>query len=384
MTVMRNDADTTTDALFWTGSYTDDFNRDGVGIGALSLSAPGDGPRLRWLGTATSTTVDSPSFLAVHPSLPLVYTFTQFGQQVQAFRRTAETALEPVGEGWPADELVCHIAIDPHGRYVVVSCYGGGAVILYELDSDGAIVSRIASTTPAADPHADRGDYLDAEAEARRKGFQPRMSRAHAALILPDGRIMTTDLGFDLVRVWNYEPATAGAAAALTLDVEVALPLWSGPRHLTWHPGGFALICTEYSVEVATIAPDPEAEPGRSGLPAFTLAHISPATKEPAELFDAAAEISLSADNRFAYVTVRNSNRIGTVRIDADGSVHPVGDVPTGADWPRHHRVHGRSLMIAHENSSDISLYDLDPESGLPSAPVEVIAVGAPTAIIPM
>ncbi|MCU1480725.1 MAG: 3-carboxymuconate cyclase [Subtercola sp.] len=412
----------------WVGTYTTDSGRDGVGIGALRLNPGGAagataaptaasgapatataanaavvrdtatatsapvGVTAEWLGRAVDA--PSPSFLAVHPSLPVVYAVAERSETVAAYRRVAVSdsqdaaatfatgapQLEPFGEPWPAGAAVCHVAVDPLGRFAVACCWGDGQVVLYELDSEGAIVDRFVGA-PATDPHVEAAAAeADVAGMLARTGFAARTSRAHCSLVLADGRIMTTDLGFDLVRVWTFVPG-----AGLALDHELELPFWSGPRHLVAHPNGSVLIVTEYSVEVVVLAPQPagSAEPAASGLPRFTVAQISPATARAARPLDGGAEIALSDDARFVYVTVRGSNSLTTLRVDDRGHVHPLADLSTGGDWPRHHVVVGSTLLIAHERSSQVTLFALHAASGLPSGPTQQLAVEAPTALIP-
>lgn len=82
----------------------------------------------------------------------------------------------------------------------MVACWGDGQVLLFELDGDGGIAGRFA-TVHSRDTYA--------------AGWP---SRAHASLMLADGRVMTTDLGHDLLRVCNVR-----AGHGLVLDHEVLL-----------------------------------------------------------------------------------------------------------------------------------------------------------------
>ncbi|MGP4030910.1 lactonase family protein [Pseudarthrobacter sp. 1C304] len=330
--------------LIWTGCYTADNGGQGTGIGALRAAADGT---LGWLGVAA--TADSPSFLAVHPTLGMVYAVGEAARTVTAYRRSGGFALERTGPDWPAGDAACHVAVDPRGRFLVVACWGDGQVLLYELDGDGGISARF-----AAAPSTLAG----------------RPSRAHATLMLDDGRVMTTDLGHDLLRVWNYVPGQG-----LQLDHEVALPRDSGPRHLVQHPGGDVLVVTEYSVEVAVARRS-------SGSGTFSLAGVFPATRAGAAAGDSAAEIALSADGRHAYVGVRGSNRISVLEVDADAA-RPVADFPSGGDWPRHHLLRGARLHVAHERSGDVVTYPLDPESGLPGEAMGKVEVASPVALVP-
>jgi 6-phosphogluconolactonase (cycloisomerase 2 family) len=331
--------------LIWTGSYTADGGGRGEGIGAVRAAPDGT---LGWLGLAVKA--DSPSFLATHPSLPVVYAVGEQAQSIRAYRRSGAYGLEPAGPAWTAGEAACHVAVDPRGRYLTVACWGDGQVLLFELDDDGGISARFAaaaSTVP------------------------DRPSRAHASLMLADGRVMTTDLGHDLLRIWNYRPGVG-----LALDHEVVLPRGSGPRHLAQHAGGSVFVVTEYSVEVAVVQ-----QSTATGI--FSLASAGPATHAGALPGDSAAEIALAAHGKHAYVGVRGSNRISVLQVEADGSsLQPLADFPSGGDWPRHHLVRNGWLHVAHERSSDVVTFPLDPVSGLPGDPVDRLALASPTALV--
>ena len=285
--------------LIWTGSYTADSGGSATGIGAVTTTADGT---LRWLGDAAAA--DSPSFLAVHPSLPVVYAVAEQaadGPGLPPFRRVWPRARRPGMAGRRGAPAMS--PCEPSGRFLVVCCWGDGQVLFYELDGDGGILDR-AAAAPSRDPYGDA------------PGAERRPSRAHAALMLADGRVMTTDLGHDLLRIWTVR---RGPAPGLVLDHEVVLPQGSGPRHLVQHPGGHVFVVTEYSIEVAVAGKSPD-----SGD--FQLVFVGPATAGGALPGDSAAEIALTADGRHAYVGVRGSNRVSALEVEADG----VGAAPGG------------------------------------------------------
>ncbi|MBT2585260.1 beta-propeller fold lactonase family protein [Arthrobacter sp. ISL-95] len=336
----------------WVGSYTADRNGKGEGIAALSA---GDDGQLASRGLAI--TANSPSFLALHPTLPVVYAVAEEGKTVRAYRRTGDAELETFGDPWPAGEATCHVAADPQGLFIVATCWGDGQVILYELDDDGAITSRT-SAAAAVDPHT--ATSTD----------EQRPSRAHSSLLLPDGRVMTTDLGHDLVRVWQYTPGEGLQPAH-----QVILPKGSGPRHMARHHSGTVFVDTEYSVEVAAVRMEPDGT--------YELATVVPASATGANDGDAGAEIALSPDGRFAYVGVRGSNRICVLKVTNGGAgLEPVAEVPCGGEWPRHHLVREGWLYVANEGSDDVVSFKLDPATGLPDGPVSRVETGSPSMLV--
>lgn len=339
--------------LIWTGAYTADGGGQAEGIGAIAANNDGT---LEWRGTAVKA--DSPSFVAVHPALPVVYAVAEQRGSVLAFRREGEFGLEPFGHPQPAGEAACHVAVDPLGRFLITACWGDGQVLLYELDHDGGMTGRFPAV-PSVDPHGSLASG------------NPRQSRAHASLLLADGRIMTTDLGHDTLRLWNYVPGEG-----LRPDHEVILPEGSGPRHLVQHSSGSVFVVSEYSIEVFVVA--------AGGDGTFTLLDRGPATPGGALPGDSAAEICLGPGGRYAYVGVRGSNRIGVLSVTPDGKgLSPQADAASGGNWPRHHLIVGRWLHVAHERSGGVATFKLDPATGLPGPVLHVLKTPSPTALVP-
>jgi 6-phosphogluconolactonase len=337
--------------IIWTGTYTPDGGGRAEGIGALSARPDGT---LEWLGTAVKA--DSPSFVAVHPTLPVVYAVAEQRKMVRAFRRSGDFGLEPLGGPQPAGEATCHVAVDPQGRFLTATCWGDGQVLLYELDSEGAITARFPAP-PSGDPHANQSPG------------EPRQSRAHASLMLRDGRIMTTDLGHDTLRIWSYVPGSG-----LVADHEVALPFGCGPRHLVQHASGNVFVVSEYSIEVFVVRPE-------AGT--FELVFRGPATSGGSLPDDSAAEICLGQDGRHVYVGVRGSNLVSVLVVAAHGTeLTPVQDFPSGGNWPRHHLVMGDWLHVAHERSDNVATFKLDAATGLPGPLVHNLQTPSPTALV--
>lgn len=257
--------------------------------------------------------------------------------------------------------------MDARGRFAVVTCYGDGNVLTYELDAAGCIVSR-RQAAPANDPYA--GDAAIGRQSVNGSAAPgDRTSRAHASLELPDGRILTTDLGFDLLREWHFEPEVG-----LVLDHETALPAGSGPRHLARHPSGCVYVVTEYSIEVVVLAPDAV---GRLQIVAGT-----PATVGGMIDGDAAAHITVDETGEYVHVTIRGSNRIAMLAVhDAGRRLEPILDVDCGGDWPRHHLHSGDRLLVANQRSNAVAVFRLDMH-GLPGESLQSLAVGSPTCLV--
>ncbi len=321
----------------WVGCYTSEMGGRGEGIVALARSADGG---YEPLGPATA--VASPSFLALHPALPVLYAVSESAGQVHAYRYDDHGTLSPLGPVGEASSLVCHVAVDPNGGFLVVSCWGDGSVLAFELEPDGSLGRRHAAP-PSADPHG-----------------ESRQSRAHSCLMLGDGRMVTAEMGHDLLRLWSFS-VECGLQARGT----VVLPQGSGPRHFARGSGGIVYVNTEYSGEVAVLAPAPAA-----GL---ELCGIFPLSARGVQAGDATAEICLDPGERHLYVGVRGSNRICKLALDAGGMPTPLEEFPSGGDWPRHHCFEGDRLVVALERSDALATF----------APPQLLQTGSPTCVLP-
>ncbi|AZH82810.1 lactonase family protein [Plantibacter sp. PA-3-X8] len=359
------------------GSYTSEADGTGAGISLLRQDEAGT------LRLVQSSEAQSPSFLTLHPTLPIVYAASESTGAVEAFKRSGEFGLAPFGKPIEAGDSVCHVATVPGADILIASCYGDGRVVTVPLAENAAFAGdpRLgeASVDPWASPTALAAESADAGEDALTllaleaavdEALPSRPSRAHASALLPDGRIATTDLGHDTVRIWQLR------GSRLVLDHTVVFPRGTGPRHLVVHPSGHLHVITEYSVEVFTLGVD-----GTDGHWHMLAATV--ATSEGVSEGDTGAEISLAASREQLHVGVRGSDRIATLRVTGDGSrVEAVADVECGGTMPRHHRESGRFLHVANQLSNSIASFRLDERTGVPTTLLGTLDAGSPTCLI--
>jgi 6-phosphogluconolactonase len=385
-------------ARFLLGGYTADADGHASGIGMLLAGAADDasaGGTLSFAGEVA--TADSPSWLAKHPRLDVVYAALEETGAVQAFRRTGEARFVPLGPRLEAGGATCHVAVAPDGGSLIASCWEDGRVVRMPLDAAGRPSSPVVAAA-ATDPHgpdsppAEAGDIdlvaatraLRAAAGAEFAHLVPsydedprdgvvtasdlRPSRAHEAVFLTDGLIATTDMGLDLVRFWRTD------GSGLRQAHQVVLPFGSGPRHMAFHPSGHLYVVAELSCEVFVLAPDVTGTwrlVGGTPLGAGTLAG------------DMAAELSASRDGEFLYAGVRGSNTIATLRVRGAGeSLSQVAIVESGVDWPRHHLVARDILLVAGQRSDEVVSLTLDTRTGVPGRVRHRVEAPSPTCLL--
>ena len=330
-------------STLWCGAYTSVSGGAATGIGRIDLLCES-------LQLAVAAEIESPSFIALHPSLPVLYAVSESAGFVHAFMIAPSGQLEVLGRGWPTGKDPCHVAVDPRGMSLVTSSWGDGSVDVYGLDAHGAIVGR--SRVPVA---VDHGAGL------------PRQSRAHCALFIEDYWAVTTDLGLDLLRVWRL------SANGWILDHEVVFPPGSGPRHVARHPSGRLLVVAEFTSEIFSLA-------RVNGSFAIQNSMLSTSRERNTDM--AAAHVAINDEGTRAYVSIRQSNSVSTFAIEPeDGELTLLAETPCGGEWPRHHALHLGSLLVANERSGSVAVLLLDAE-GIPLPAQAWLPAPSPTCLV--
>ncbi|WP_167132021.1 lactonase family protein [Paramicrobacterium chengjingii] len=346
---------------FWLGTYTADGDGTAAGIVALTREDAGT------LRPSFAHAAQSPSWLTVHPQHPVVYASEEFTGRVLALRPDGAT-LDALADT-TVDAGVCHLSVAPDGSALVAADYGTGAIIWIPLSDDGRFAGRPVVTEPASrDPYGFDVDDDTGLASLSTPDAAAREPHAHQSRWLPNGLVVTTDLGFDLVRVWR--PTRSG----LVHRQDVSLPRGVGPRHTLWHESGHLHVLTEYSGEVFTLRFD------ESG--ALRVLTAVRASADSLENDDTGAEIAIGDRRDRLYVGIRGTNRISTLEVRGDGTeLRAIGDVESGGNWPRHHIVDGAVVHVAHQFSGDVATHRLDDRTGIPRTVVGTVETGSATCL---
>ncbi|CAM5302973.1 hypothetical protein GCM10010329_61070 [Streptomyces spiroverticillatus] len=293
---------------------------------------------------ATDAVAD-PSYLALSADGRLLYAVSETEEGAAAAFDLADALPRPLGEPVPVGgSSPTHLALA--AGHLVTANYGSGSVTVLPLRTDG---------TPDA-----------ASGVLHHRGSGPdtdRQQGPHAHQVLPDpsGRwVLSVDLGTDSVRVCALGTGTG----ALTVHAEAALRPGTGPRHLAFHPtGAYAYVVNELTPTVTVC---------RWEAATGTLTPLSEAPLLPEETAERsyASEGVVAHDGRFLWVANRGHDSISVLEL-TDGGAGAVlrTTVPCGGHWPRDLALDptGSRLYAANERSGDVTWFDVDPASGVPS-----------------
>ena len=165
--------------------------------------------------------LESPSYLAAHPDLPIVYAVSEADPGVvSTFEITPEgrpVLRARVGSGGAGP---CHCTTTSDGRHLVVCNYGDGTVAVLPLDRPGSAGSpRAVVRRHGSGPDPDRQEA----------------SHPHLALELFDDTFLVADLGTDEVVRYGIGRSDGTSGSIVELEIAAMAP-GTGPRQVAVPP----------------------------------------------------------------------------------------------------------------------------------------------------
>ncbi len=310
--------------------------------------------------------LDNPTFLSLHPNLPILYACSEIrrngkreGAKLVAYRVQPNGDLTWISEQPTGGQGPCYVSVDELGSMALVAHYASGSVVSLPIHADGTLapVSQL-------NQHAGKGPHAE------------RQEGPHAHCIVPapgNGFACAVDLGVDQVLIYGLEDLD-NKISPTPVNVYHA-PAGSGPRHLTFEPGGdFAFLIHELSNTVSVLSWD--AERGR-------LEELDSISTLPDGFTgeSTAAEIIATNDMRI-FASNRGSDSLVELAFD-EGSekLNVVQHIASGGKTPRNFRLNEseRFLLAANQDSDSIVVFKLF--GGPMSATGATLSVGNPSCI---
>jgi 6-phosphogluconolactonase (cycloisomerase 2 family) len=333
------------------GCYTGESGGEGEGI-ALLRRDPATGDLIR-LGVVART--PSPSFLAQHPRLPVLYAVNELDAgTVSAFAVAEDASLTPLAVQLTGGAAPCHLAVSADARHLLVANYTSGSVSVHPLDADGV--------------PGERSDLLHLDGQGP---VADRQEGPHAHMVAPDPNgpeVLIADLGSD--RVWRARLDPVSGRLTMVGAAVVAVP-GTGPRHLRYSIDGALLLVGELAGNLSWYRPDP----ADGGL---RLAGAEPTSAAGTNF---PSELTTGRDGRFVYVANRGPDTVSVFAWEPEGGTL-IAEVATGGQWPRHLALLGDHLYVANERSQNVTIFRIDHETGIPESQGEPVGEGSPTCVL--
>lgn len=308
----------------------------------------------------------NPSYLAVAPNNRYVYAVNEDGSdkgggKVSAYAfNKATKKLTFINQVPSVGDHPCYVSVDRKNKWVVVGNYSSGTVTVLPIAPDGGVGAAVTNMQH-------QGQSVNQERQ--------KSPHVHAAVFSPDNKyLFAPDLGIDQVVGYTFNSKT-GFLKPFKEHVKVVAG--SGPRHLDFHPSGkWGYLAQELSGTVTAF----KYEKGK-------LVEMQQISMLPADYTGAAtsADIHVSPDGRFLYASNRNtSNTIAIFKINAeDGKLTLVGHQSTMGKAPRNFSFDpsGKLLLVANQETNNIVVFSVDPETGLLTYTGKQIEVPNPVCI---
>ena len=340
------------------GTYTT-WSGGGTGIGLASY----DQTTGQLRATGVFPGVANPSFV-IESGRTLYAVNEQTNGSVTAIAVSAGGGLRIINSQSTGGADPCHLAVDPTGKYLLSANYSSGSVSVHPVKADGGLGTR-------TDLKKHTGSGPDRE----------RQEGPHAHQVLPDvgGKfLLAVDLGTDSVHTYRLDVATGKLALVSTAKVKAG----AGPRHLTFHPSGkFAYIANELDSTIIAAGYDPETGALTPAQTLRTLPVGAPATPR-----NYPAEVVVSADGKFVYLSNRGHDSVALFAVEQGGArLRFVEAVSTGGKYPRHIAFDptGRILFAANQNSNTVTSFRVDLATGRLRPSGTPLASPIPVCVVP-
>ncbi|MBC2594649.1 lactonase family protein [Ruficoccus amylovorans] len=252
-----------------------------------------------------------------------------------------------VGNAPTHGQASCHIALLPEHKGAAVASYLNACLDTYRIQDDGSLA------------HTACYPYSGSSIHQRQQ--EPH---AHQACVSPDGRhLYVCDLGADCI--WKH-PIDAQGLAVAPASEKIVVPTGEGPRHMLFD----AAAKRAYSIAELT---------GRllvfDWLPQrdSTLQFAGAVDGLPSDYkgIPSGAAIVLHPSGKTLLASQRQHNSIAFFVLPQNGSTvlpKQVCNLPCGGLEPRDCMVDrtGRWLLVANQNSDTVTVFELNPTTGLP------------------
>ncbi|WP_134137922.1 lactonase family protein [Paraburkholderia sp. BL6665CI2N2] len=237
-----------------------------------------------------------------------------------------------------------HLALDPSGRYVVVSNHIGASLAVLPIAADGSLqeLTQLVRLEGPIGPHR----------------VEQKQAKPHFNPFDPTGQfVVVPDKGLDRVFTFRFKDGQLTPAdPAFVVSRETA-----GPRHLAFHPkGAYAYVVNELDSTVTTY----RYAPANGALTPLQIVSSLPDTFTGN---GRASEIEVDRTGHFLYASNRGYDSITAFRIDqTTGHLSFVDAEPTLGRTPRFMTAtpDGRFMYALNEDSDSIVAFFIHPATG--------------------
>jgi 6-phosphogluconolactonase len=309
------------------GTYTDG-NSEGIYRMQFNLKT-GELNNLQFAAAS-----ESPSFITRSRNKQYLYAVNESNGYVSSFKIQKNGLLKFLNKVSSNGDWPCHISLNRSGNKAVVSNYGGGSLSIYNISRDGK---------------------LNEASQVFDYNTPDRKSHAHSAQFFND-ELFVSDLGMNSV----YQYKLKNGNYELALPTIVKMSGNPGPRHFALTRNGqFIYIINELASTITAV---------KRVDNQFAIIDTYSTLNENFKKESFCADIHLSKNELYLYGSNRGENSIVVFKRNKhDGTLEKVQSVPVHGDWPRNFTLDptGKFLLVANQKSNNISVFKINPRTGM-------------------
>lgn len=290
---------------------------------------------LRYLSAVKG--IRNPSYLTVNSTQDVVYACSEVedGEVVSYRINEADHKLTEQSRQKTAGNGPCYVTLSTDETHLLTVNYGEGTTTVHQVLKDGSL-----------------GLLTD-------KVVYKQGSHPHTIMSIPKSKkYVVTDLGLD--RLYLYEFNEQQGKLILLYDLKANAK--SGPRHIAIADSHRKIyVVNEFNSKVAVYQYD-------ASITKLELIQEVRTIPKSFEGVNYAADIHISHDMSYLYVSNRGHHSIGICKIDSNGLLTDAICVSSIGEWPRNFTLilNENLLLVANEHSNTIVLMKLG-RDGVPT-----------------
>jgi len=245
---------------------------------------------------------------------------------------------------WP-----CHCEVDKTGKFLSVANYGTGGVAIFPISVDGSLgVSKFFLQH--------KGSSVNKERQEGPHAHQATFGKNNSELFL-------ADLGLDKVFLYKFDQKTGKLSNQKSVEAQPG----AGPRHIVElnNSQRWIYVANELFSSISVFVLNSTETDDESMFSGIQTISSIPSDFQGK---NSIAEIEITKDGKFLYVSNRGHDSIGMFKINAAyGYLTLIGFQSTKGKKPRHFSIDPtqKFFVIANQESNCLVSFEIDQQNGL-------------------
>lgn len=302
----------------------------------------------------TISGIINPSYIALHPKLPVVYAVSEvanarddFIGEVHAISyNLTDKTYQTISKHSSHGDAPCHLSMTSDAQHVLVANYVGGSIAVYSVEEDGSL--------SAASDHFKN---------SKKTPTTPRQEAAHAHMIrsIPGSKsVLVSDLGTD--ELLTYDIDNKGSLSKRHSIISRTL---GGPRHFDFHPTlPYVYVLNELKPSISRFLIE-------NNIPVRKIQQIDIPIKVEGDLVNSSA-IKVHPKGDALYAAVRglngsDQNEMVVFSVDPQSHLSIIQTIPTNGQIPRDFIIDPSEqyLLTGNQDSGNVTIYQIEDDRRL-------------------